>query len=66
MEKETNNIPELTPEQRQAVISEHYRKGGLKGGATMKKRGRAYFQEIGRKGAQTRWAKKKAQENNKE
>lgn len=63
MEKTTNNsIPELTPEQRQAIISEHHRQGGLKGGATLKKRGRAYFQEIGRKGAQKRWADKKAKE----
>lgn len=64
MAKDTNNIPELTPEQRQAIISEHHRQGGLKGGATMKKRGRAYFEEIGRKGAQARWAKKQAEQNN--
>lgn len=61
MEKNNNDaisLPELTPEQRQAIISDHHRQGGLKGGATMKKRGRAYFEEIGRKGAQARWKKK--------
>ena len=51
-------VPELTDEQRKAIISDHHRRGGLKGGATMKKRGRAYFQEIGRKGAQKRWGNK--------
>lgn len=63
MEKNNNDaisLPELTPEQRQAIISDHHRQGGLKGGATMKKRGRAYFEEIGRKGAQARWKKKEA------
>lgn len=64
MEKDTNNIPELTPEQRQAIISEHHRQGGLKGGATMKKRGRDYFVEIGKKGAETRWKKQAEQNNN--
>ena len=54
MEKEFD-ISKLTPEQRQAVISDHHSRGGKKGGATMKKRGRAYFQEIGRKGAVKRW-----------
>jgi len=58
-------IPELTDEQRQAIISDHHRRGGVKGGATMKKRGRAYFQEIGRKGAQKRW-KNKNQQNESE
>lgn len=53
-------MPELTPEQRQAVISDYHRQGGLKGGATLKKRGRAYFQEIGRKGAEKRWKNKEA------
>ena len=61
MEEETK-IPELTDEQRQAIISDHHRRGGLKGGATMKKRGRAYFQAIGRKGAQKRWNKDKQNE----
>lgn len=59
-----NGLPELTPEQRQAIISDHHRQGGLKGGATMKKRGRAYFEEIGRKGAQARWNKNKQDESN--
>ncbi len=63
MENKDNSIPELTPEQRQAIISEHYRQGGLKGGATLKKRGRAYFEEIGRKGAKARWEKRKQQDN---
>lgn len=57
---DTNNqvaMPELTPEQRQAIISDHHRQGGLKGGATMKKRGTEYFKEIGRKGAKARWEK---------
>lgn len=54
-------VPELTDEQRKAIISDHHRRGGLKGGATMKKRGRAYFEEIGRKGARARWAKKQQQ-----
>lgn len=52
-------IPELTDEQRKAIISDHHRQGGIKGGATMKKRGRAYFQEIGKKGAAARWPNKK-------
>lgn len=51
-------VPELTPLQRKAIISDYHRQGGLKGGATMKKRGRAYFQEIGRKGAKARWEDK--------
>lgn len=61
-----NNIelPKLTPEQRSAIISDYHRQGGLKGGATMKKRGRAYFEEIGRKGALARWSKKQAEEIN--
>ena len=58
MEKEEQVMPDLTPEQRQAVISEYHRQGGLKGGATTAKRGRAYYQEIGRKGAAKRWPKK--------
>lgn len=62
MAKETVEIPELTPEQRRAIISDHHRQGGLKGGATLKKRGRAYFQEIGRKGSEARWGKKKTDE----
>lgn len=41
------------------AVREHLRKAGRKGGETMKKRGRAYYQEIGRKGAAARW------ENNK-
>lgn len=64
MEKNEIVVPELTPEQRQAIISDHHRQGGLKGGATMKKRGRAYFEEIGRKGAQARWNKKNNDESN--
>lgn len=62
--EEIIDITKLTPEQRQAIISDHHRQGGLKGGATMKKRGRAYFEEIGRKGAQARWDKKKQDESN--
>ena len=62
MEKETIKLPKLTEEQRRAIISEHHRQGGLKGGATMKKRGRAYFEEIGRKGSEARWGKKKTDE----
>ena len=59
MEKQNEvAVPALTPEQRKAIISDHHRQGGLKGGATMKKRGRAYFQEIGRKGAAARWPTK--------
>lgn len=58
------DISELTPEQRQAVISDHHSRGGKKGGATMKKRGRAYFEEIGRKGAKKRWdAYREARDN---
>lgn len=40
------------------AVREHLRRAGRKGGQTMKKRGRAYYQEIGRKGAAARWAKK--------
>lgn len=60
-EKRQVEVPELTDEQRKAIISDYHRQGGLKGGATMKKRGRAYFEEIGRKGARARWAKQKQQ-----
>lgn len=37
------------------AVREHLRKAGKKGGQAMKKRGRAYYQEIGRKGATARW-----------
>ena len=40
------------------AVREHLRKAGSKGGQTMKKRGRAYYQEIGKKGAAARWNKK--------
>lgn len=41
------------------AVREHLRRAGRKGGETMKKRGRAYYQEIGRKGAASRWKNKK-------
>lgn len=41
------------------AVREHLRRAGRKGGQTMKKRGRAYYQEIGRKGAAARWKNKK-------
>ena len=62
MAKPTNTveIPDLTPEQQKAIISAYHRKGGLKGGATMKKRGSQYFKDIGSKGAKARWEKYRA------
>lgn len=56
-------IPELTDEQRQAVINQHQSTLAKKGGEAMKKRPREYFQEIGRKGAATR--KKRLEEGGK-
>lgn len=53
-------LPQLSPEQLKAIISNYHREGGKKGGATMKKRGTEYFKEIGRQGAEARWKKKRA------
>lgn len=41
------------------AVREHLRRAGRKGGQTMKKRGREYYQKIGRKGARARWGNKK-------
>lgn len=57
MEKEIK-IPELTDEQRQAIINEHQKSLASKGGEAMKRRGKEYFQEIGRKGAAARKQRK--------
>jgi len=43
----------------QEAVREHLRRAGRKGGQTMKKRGKAYYQEIGKKGAAARWKNKK-------
>ena len=59
MEKEIE-IPKLTDEQHQAIINNHQKKLASKGGEVMKKRGREYFVEIGKKGAATRKARLKA------
>ena len=47
-----------TEEIARAAVLAHLRAIGRKGGETMKKRGRAYYQKIGRKGALARWGKK--------
>lgn len=47
------------------AVREHLRRAGRKGGQTMKKRGRAYYQEIGRKGALARWKNKNKKDGKK-
>lgn len=54
----TESSKPTTEDMIREAVREHLRRAGRKGGQTMKKRGRAYYQEIGRKGALARWKNK--------